>query len=115
SVGGIWLLFLGWFLAQASLAEAELADGSQALGMGRVGDAMSRQPTVVDPSATVEQLLDDGHPDHRFSTYPVVDDGRLAGVASRRTAAAVPTLERDQRRVVDVMEPLGAAATVHPR
>ena len=50
---------------------------------GLVKDRMSTDPQSVDPEAsilTVAQLFING----RFHRYPVVDDGRIIGIISRR-------------------------------
>ena len=101
-LGGLWLVFLGWFVIQSAQAEGEVAEASLVRGLGRVGGIMTRDPQVVAPSATIADLLagaagagggdgKGGSDGVRHSTYPVVDDGgRLVGVASRRAAEAVP-------------------------
>lgn len=106
-LGGIWLVFLGWFVLQAAQGENELADAGRALGLGRVGDVMTTRPAVLRSTQTVADLLDGpaGSP-LSFPTYPVMDDGRLVGVASVRAAATVPPEAREFQSVSDVMIPL---------
>ncbi|HVL05825.1 MAG TPA: CBS domain-containing protein [Acidimicrobiales bacterium] len=110
--GGIWFVFLGWFMLQAAQSETSMAQARWALGGIRVRDVMTPDPVVVSPDASVADLLDRVAPEQRFSTYPVVDGGQPQGVVSLRKAAAVPAPERHRRRVAEVMTPLGGIPTI---
>ncbi len=112
SPGGIWFAFLGWFLVQAAQSEVAMASVRQALAGAKVSDLMSPDPVVVRPDLSVAELLESPPPGRRFSSYPVVDGGRLVGLVTLRTAAALPRPEQPARRVADVMTPVGEAATV---
>lgn len=113
-VGGIWFAFLGWFLVQASQAEAAMAQVRQALRGVRVRDVMTPEPAAVPPDMPVAEFLDRTPLGYRFSTFPVVDGARPVGLVSLRTAAAVPHPERGARRVADVMTPVESLPTVTP-
>lgn len=103
-IGGIWLVLIGWFLAQAAGAEGGHAQVRRSLGRMRVRDAMTPDPVAVPSDLAIDAFIDHAWR-ARHSTYPVVDDGELAGVVSTRAAAAVPAPERTSRRVGDVMTP----------
>ena len=111
-LGGIWFVFLGWFLIQAAQSEAVLAQVRHALGDRRVRDLMTPEPAAVLPDATVAEFVEHAARNRRFSSYPVVDRGQLVGVVSLAAAAAVPTAERAQRRVGEVMTRREDVATV---
>jgi Zn-dependent protease len=103
---GAWLAFIGWFLLQAARAEAGYIATEEALGGLRVRDLMARDPVTVDADLTVGQFMDDVAWSRRFTTYPVVHDGRPIGLLAFRSVAAVPRREWDTRRVRDSMIPL---------
>jgi PDZ domain-containing protein len=86
----------------------------QALGGLRVRDLMTPDPVAVPPDLTVAELIELAARDRRFSTYPVVEGGRLVGVVPLRAAATVPFEERGRRRVRDVMVPAREVPTVAP-
>ncbi|MDQ3896568.1 MAG: site-2 protease family protein, partial [Actinomycetota bacterium] len=109
--GGIWFVFLGWFLLQAAQAELTMAQVRHALAGRKVRDVMSRDPVVVAPDLPVADLLDRVGRERSFSTYPVVGDGRLLGLVSLRTAAAVAPGDRGARTVAEVMTPVNDVAT----
>jgi Zn-dependent protease/CBS domain-containing protein len=104
---GAWLAFIGWFLLQAARAEAGYIATEEALEGLRVRDLMVRDPVTVDPDLTIGQFMDDVAWSRRFTTYPVVEDGRPVGLIAFRSVAAVPRQEWDTRRVRESMIPLG--------
>jgi PDZ domain-containing protein len=112
SLGGLWLVFLGWFLLQAAQAERGAAEVYRAFGGRQVRDLMTPDPVTVPPDLPAAELLDRAARDRRFSTYPVVEDGRLVGVVPLRAMATIPPGEQAHRRVRDVMVPASQVPTV---
>jgi len=100
---GAWLAFIGWFLLQAARAEAGYIATEEALEGVRVRDLMVRDPVTVDPDLTIGQFMDEVAWSRRFTTYPVVEDGRPVGLIAFRSVAAVPRQEWDTRRVRESM------------
>jgi Zn-dependent protease/CBS domain-containing protein len=103
SFGGLWLAFLGWFLLQAAAGEERALATRQALGGLRVADVMVRNPATVREDMSLGRFMDDIVWSRRFTTYPVVDDGRAVGLLPFRCVAEVPRSEWDQRFVRDCM------------
>ena len=102
---GAWLSFLGWFLLQAATAEGRYGLLRDALGGLCVRDAMVRMPVTVAADASLDEFMDGVAHEHRFTTYPVVDDGRVVGLLR---FAAVAHVSRDawtRTRVRDCMLP----------
>ena len=110
--GGVWFVFLGWFMLQAAQSETAMAEARWALAGSRVRDVMTPDPAVVPPNLSLADFIDRLTPAQRFSTYPVVEGDRPRGLVSLRTVAAVPVSERDRRRVADVMTPAEEVPTV---
>ena len=106
SFAGVWLAFIGWFLLQAAGAEARYLATRQALGGLRVRDLMVRDPVTVAPDLSLGRFMDEVVWPHRYTSYPVVDDGRAVGLLPFRSVAQVPRAEWDGRSVRDVMLPL---------
>lgn len=103
SFGGVWLAFLGWFLLMAAGAEARYVATRQALGGHRVGDLMVHEPATVGPEMTLGRFMDEVVWARRYTTYPVVEDGRAIGLLPFRRVAEVPRSEWDGRSVRDRM------------
>ncbi|MDQ4142537.1 MAG: CBS domain-containing protein [Actinomycetota bacterium] len=104
-VGGIWFIFLGFFLLQAATAEAQFVVLRRAFRSFRVRDLMTENPVVASPDWSVADFLGRFINVKGHSNYPVSDDGRLLGLISLRLAGSVAPDERDQTLVRDVMLP----------
>jgi Zn-dependent protease/predicted transcriptional regulator len=103
SFSGAWLAFIGWFLLQAATAEARYVATEQALAGLRVRDLMVREPVTVDADLSLGQFMDDVAWSRRYTTYPVVENGRPIGLLAFRSVATVPRDQWDARRVRDAM------------
>jgi Zn-dependent protease len=110
--GGIWLAFLGWFLLQAATAEQRGVVLRDALGDLRVDDLMVHRPVTAPADATLSEFMDDVAHVHRFTTYPVVDAGRVVGLLPFARVAATPRAGWDEHHVRDCMILLDEAPVV---
>lgn len=105
TVGGVWMAFLGWFLLGAAASEARYIAVRDALGGLRVRDLMVRDPASVSSSLSLGDFMDKVVWNRRYTTYPVVDDGRPVGILPFRRVAEVPRGEWDRHSVADYMIP----------
>jgi Zn-dependent protease len=112
SWGGIWFAFIGWFLVQAATAEGRHALLREALGDLRVSDVMIRHPEVVRADASLAQFMDQVAYTHRYTTYPVVDNGHVLGLLPFSHVAAVPRRTWESNTVRDAMLALDQAPVV---
>jgi len=113
-VSGVWLAFVGWFLLGAATAEARYLVVRDALGGLRVRDLMVRDPATVSSRMTLGRFMDEVVWSRRYTTYPVVDDGRAVGLLPFRCVAEVPRREWDERTVADCMLPRDSVPVVDP-
>jgi CBS domain-containing protein len=111
---GLWLALIGLFLVSAARAEEQQTRINAALSGVRVGEIMTPQPVVADASQTVGELIDRTVLRHRFSTYPLVRDARLAGLVTLNRVRSVPPEERDTLSITDIACPPGEVPTAHP-
>ncbi len=105
SFSGGWVAFIGWFLLQAATGEARHVATEQALHGLRVSDLMVRDPVTVPGELSLGQFMDDVAWSHRFTTYPVLEDGDPVGLLAFGSVAAVSRDEWDSRRVHECMVP----------
>lgn len=81
SLGGLWLVFIGWFILSAARAEEAHIVARHVLAGVRVGDVMSRSPQVAPGWITVDEFVDRYLLGNRHSAYPVEGlDGRIHGL-----------------------------------
>ena len=109
--GGVWLAFIGWFLLGAAGAESRSLAARQAFAGLRVRDLMVRDPVTVEPELTLGEFMDEVVWQSRYTTYPVVEDGRAVGLLPFRAVAEVPRGEWDAGHVRDRMLPLADVPT----
>jgi CBS domain-containing protein len=102
---GAWLAFIGWFLLQAATAEDRYVMVSEALGDLRVRDLMIREPVTVPAEMSIGRFMDEVAWSRRYTSYPVMENGRVAGLLAFRCVAEVPRPEWDSRLVRDCLIP----------
>jgi len=113
-VGGIWLVFIGWFLRGA----AEMSFRQHLLHLVLEGvtarQVMSEHPEVVDPSLSLQELVDDHFLRRRYQSFPVVLDGRLEGLVTLAQVKQVPRDRWHLTPVAVVMAPASEDILVAP-
>jgi Zn-dependent protease/CBS domain-containing protein len=115
AIGGLWFVFLGWFLVSAARAEETQVQLRSALAGVRVADVMTADPVVAPGWITVEELVNSYILAQRHTVYPVRDfDGRIEGLVTLNRLRTVPAEMRRATRVKDVACPLSQVPTAHP-
>ena len=103
-ITGLWLAFIGFFLAQAAGSAVAQADFSDRIGGIRVSDVMDAEPVAIPESLSLDQADHEFFLRYGWPWFPVVDpSGRLVGVVSREAVESVPEQVRDSRPVASVM------------
>ncbi len=113
--GGLWFVFLGWFLLSAARAEESQVLLREALQGLTVRDVMTPDPSVVPDWLTVEAFIEEHVFRNRFSAFPVVDiDDDLVGLVTLARVKSVPAERRRQTLVRDVACPPADVPTATP-
>ncbi len=103
-VTGIWLIFIGVFLAGAARSAEVQADFSGRIEHLRVADVMDADPVAISEDSSAADAEHSYFLRYGWPWFPVVDSsGRLVGVVSREAVESVPSDERESRRVSTVM------------
>ena len=113
-LGGLWLVFIGWFLLAAAEAERAGAETHVALSGISVADAMVADPVTVDSELGIEEFIERCFLRHRYVAYPVLAGSRPVGLISFRSALATPPKRRAESRVRDAMTPLADLPALGP-
>jgi Zn-dependent protease len=115
ALSGLWLVLLGWFLMSAARNEAAQVMMRGALGGLRVGDVMTRDPTLAPGWITVDEFLRSYASGNHASAYPLKTfEGALDGLVTRARLAQVPPAERRVKRVSDFGTALDQVAQASP-
>ena len=88
-LGGLWLVFLGWFLLAAAEAEVSTGSARDALAGLTVADLTIRDPVSVPATASVQTFMDAVFFPSRHTAYPVLDGTDAVGLVSFRDALAL--------------------------
>ncbi|MEU9546239.1 MULTISPECIES: site-2 protease family protein [Streptomyces] len=115
ATGGLWLAFIGLFIAVTAGAERQRAVLTTVLRGVRVSEAMSSPVTTASDWLTVDRFIDEVALRARHSAIPLLDlDARPTGIVQMRTIATVPTDSRATVRVRDVATPLSQLTLAAP-
>jgi Zn-dependent protease len=104
AVSGLWLAFVGFFLASAARSAQAQAAFAGRIENIRVADVMDAEPVAIGEDAPVSYAEHTFFLRYGWPWFPVVDASwRLVGVVSREAIESVPSAERDTRAVGSVM------------
>jgi Zn-dependent protease/CBS domain-containing protein len=112
-VSGIWLTLIGLFLRGAADMSSVQTALREALGALPVRTAMARDVVSMPVGTTVDALVR-AFWTHHFTSFPVVEDGRVVGLVTVHQLHRVPQGEWATRTVQDVMTPVSDAFVVRP-
>jgi CBS domain-containing protein len=103
-LSGIWLVFIGLFLAQAARsAEVQSVLTSRIEGL-LVSDVMDAEPVALPDQLPLDRALDEYFLRYRWPWFPVIDPGgRLVGLVSRESVESIPEAARAGRNVASAM------------
>jgi len=103
-VSGLWLAFIGFFLASAARSAEQSAEFSGRIEHIRVADVMDEEPVAIREDAPVAEAEREYFLRYGWPWFPVVDSsGRLVGVVSREAVDSVGSQDRETRTVGTVM------------
>ncbi|MGH7340277.1 MAG: site-2 protease family protein, partial [Candidatus Rokuibacteriota bacterium] len=88
--GGLWLVFIGWFLRNAAVASYHQVLVKDTLGTGSARQAMTPVPQTVPADISLQALMDGYFLRRRFLSYPVEDRGRPVGIVTLNQVKEVP-------------------------
>jgi Zn-dependent protease/predicted transcriptional regulator len=112
--GGLWIVFIGWFLMDAAKASYAQVDTMAALRGLRVSDVMTRDCVTVNRGMSLQEFVDTYLLRTGQRCYAVEDQGRLVGLITPRDVGAIPRERWDNTTVREAMRPLEELHIVAP-
>src|SRR6266700_3295236 len=114
-IGGVWSVFLGWFLLSAARAEETGGMIRQALSGISVRDVMTSSPVQAPDNISVDDALHGYILASRHSTFPTHDaGGRLSGMLRLAALKNVAPEARAPTHIKDITCPLDRVSTANP-
>lgn len=113
-IQGLFLIFLGMFLQQASASGYRMVALREGLSGVKIAQLMSRDPYTVPADITLEELVDDYFYRYRVHSFPVVRDIKTVGMVTVKDTKSVPRGDWGSTRVGEIMRPVEQALSLHP-
>ncbi|MFC1852902.1 CBS domain-containing protein [candidate division CSSED10-310 bacterium] len=111
---GIWLLFFGIFLKQATESGSQYLIIKRSLAGFKVSDIMSQEVIVVHPDLSLQDLTDNILWKHRYQSYPVVSQDTFVGIIRLYDIASIPQEKWPATSVKEVMTDSNEQIVVEP-
>jgi Zn-dependent protease/CBS domain-containing protein len=105
-ISGLWLAFIGWFLAGSARSSYEQVMLREALSDVEVENVMTTDVPTVGPQVTVDDFVNNYLMRHQYSCYPVIEDEKVKGVVSIDEIRTVPREEWRTKTIGDITEPV---------
>jgi Zn-dependent protease len=112
NLGGLWLIFIGWFLTHLAKASYSQMLTERSLRHARVEDIMRTRFETVPAHVTIEDFIDDYLLRSSQQLWPVTDAGHIVGAIGYGDVAGLAAAERPGRRVADLATPLAQRASL---
>jgi Zn-dependent protease/CBS domain-containing protein len=113
-IGGLWFIFIGWFLSHAAQASYQHVLLQEILSPLVARRAMTPDPETVPPDLPLDELVHDYFLRRPYSSFPVTEDGIPVGLVTLSQVKATPRAQWEDRVVADVMTPLQETFIVDP-
>jgi Zn-dependent protease len=107
-LGGMWLVFIGWFLRTAAAFSFRQHVVREMLTGVRARDLMTPSPHSVSSDLTIDELVERHILLQRHYGFPVLDEDRLVGLVTLEDVKRTPRAEWGGKRVRDIMGTDGA-------
>ena len=101
-VGGLWMIFIGWFLTGAARSSYQQLMIREALSGVRVEQVMTTDVPVIPADMSVRQFVDDQLLRHEYSCYPVTQGEDIIGVIGAEEVRRVPSSKWNEATVGEV-------------
>lgn len=113
-IGGLWLVFIGWFLGHAARASYQQVLLQEMLAPLTAGRTMTPHPETVPPDLPLDDLVQDYFLRRPFNSFPVAEDDVPLGMVTLGQIKAIPRQEWAGKVTADVMTPMERVVVVDP-
>ena len=105
-VNGIWMAFIGWFIAQAAQSSYQQMMLTDIFTKIPVREFMTTQVVVVDYFISVQDLVDNYIYKHKYAFFPVRQQNEITGIVSLNNVRNVAQADWSQTTVGRIATPL---------
>ncbi|MCX6343913.1 MAG: site-2 protease family protein [Armatimonadetes bacterium] len=108
-VGGLWLIFIGWFLSGAARQSYQQMMMRKALTGVRVEQVMTTNVPAVPADLSIRQFVEDMLLNNEYSCYPVIQNDEVIGVIGIEEVRMIPSEKWDFVRVGEIQRHIDSA------
>lgn len=108
-IGGLWLIFIGWFLTGAARSSYQQLMMREALAGVPVERVMTTDVPVIPAEMSVRQFVDEYLLRHDYACYPVVSGEDVIGVVGAEEVRTVKSDQWDMTIVGAITHPISSA------
>lgn len=113
-LSGLWLIFIGFFLDQASKSSYQQLLLRETLTGVKIADIMTKEIVSINGDILLKSLIDDYFLKYRYSSYPVTDGESVIGLISIKNVKDVPGDRWGNTRANEAMMPIGDSLVAKP-
>jgi len=113
-IGGVWFVFIGFFLRQAAEAGYQRVVIRDLLSGIKVKELMSKDPICVSPDMTISEVVDDYFMKHRFTSFPVCRSGRVLGIITLSSVKEIHRENWGEKTIQSAITTIPDEFTLHP-
>lgn len=113
-VGGLWIVFIGWFLESAAVAQTQQVVLQDLLTGHTVAEAMSRELTAVPADVTLQQLVDQHILTSGRRSFLVQRDQAVLGLLTLHHVVQIPRVRWGATTAAQAMIPAARMRSARP-
>ena len=114
AMGGMWFLLIGGFLFSSAQNSHRQVAFQESLAGLRVGDVMTPEVVTLQADETLDQAVNRYFLQLGFGGFPVMANGKVAGMLSLRELKTIPREEWPNLTVGQVMTPHAPQSEIRP-
>ncbi|REK33575.1 MAG: site-2 protease family protein [Actinobacteria bacterium] len=113
-IGGLWMVAIGWFLAQAAQASFLQLQFRQILAEVPASRVMSNGVVEIAGDVTIQRAVDEYFMKHDHNAFPVRDGDQTVALLTLNAVRETPREQWSTTRVSEIAEPLSDSLIVAP-
>ena len=113
-INGLWILFIGYFVVQASQSSYQNTIVSDIFSRTMVGEFMTREVVAIDRSVSVSDAVDEYFFRYKYNVFPVMDEDDVTGIVTIDNVKRIPKEEWGVTTVGAIATELGDVLRVSP-
>ncbi len=113
-IGGLWFVFIGWFINQASQISYQQTLITDIFKKIKVKEFMTKDVVVIDYHKTIKEMVDEYLYNYKYKSFPVRRIDEIVGVVGINEIKNMPNHLWDEKLVVEIMRPLTEDMVVSP-